>query len=166
LLGEDEELHAGVSGTQPVSGQPFRGALIGGLILAVAAIFSGVGAVAAYSLYEQSLHTQASGVPDTATVTSVSVIGPHRGRQTVVTVQLKTPVSGQDVSQVTVPGAQNYRPGDRIPVVVDRQDPSFSGLPGDSANNLATPVILAVFAALLALTSALLLVKAIRALAT
>jgi hypothetical protein len=50
--------------------------------------------------------------------------------ETHVTVRLDPPVGRRDVSVVNIAGADVYKPGDRISILVDPQDPSYSELPG------------------------------------
>lgn len=101
------------------------------LVLFLAAIVTaaGVGLVIFHADYERSNYTQASGIPQTATVISENV-GTGKGAETHVTVRLDPPVGGRDVSVVSIAGAHVYKPGDRISVLVDPQDPSYSELPG------------------------------------
>jgi DivIVA domain-containing protein len=101
------------------------------LVLFLGAIVTGVGVafVAFHSDYERSNYTQASGISDSATVTSENV-GTGKAAETHVTVRLDTPVGGRDISVVNIAGAASYRPGDRISILVDPQDPSYSELPG------------------------------------
>lgn len=101
------------------------------LVLFLGAIVTGagVGIVIFHADYERSNYTQASGIPQTATVISENV-GTGKGAETHVTVRLDPPVGGRDVSVVNVAGAHLYQPGDQISILVDPQDPSYSELPG------------------------------------
>ncbi len=99
------------------------------LVLFLGAIVTGVGIVIFHADYERSNYAQASGIPQTATVISENV-GTGKGAETHVTVRLDPPVGGRDVSVVNVAGARVYQPGDRISILVDPQDPSYSELPG------------------------------------
>jgi DivIVA domain-containing protein len=101
------------------------------LVLFLGAIVTGagVGIVIFHADYERSNYTQASGIPQTATVISEKV-GTGKGAETQVTVRLDPPVGGRDVSVVSIAGAHVYQHGDRISILVDPQDPSYSELPG------------------------------------
>ncbi len=50
--------------------------------------------------------------------------------QTDISVLLGTPVGYQFVSDVYVPGDHGYDTGDKIRILVDPRDPSYSELPG------------------------------------
>jgi DivIVA domain-containing protein len=99
------------------------------LFLAAIAIGAGVGVVTFHADYERSNYTQASGIPVSATVISENV-GTGKAAETHVTVRLDPPVGGRDVSVVNIAGADIYKPGDRISILVDPRDPSYSELPG------------------------------------
>jgi DivIVA domain-containing protein len=99
------------------------------LFFAAVAIGAGVGFAAFHAAYERSNHTQASGIPDSATVTSVSV-GTGKAAETKLTVRLGTAVGGQDVSVVNIAGGHSYQRGEKVSILVDPQDPSYSELPG------------------------------------
>ena len=99
------------------------------LFFAVLAIAPGVALASSYSAFERSSYTQASGLPDSATVISERV-GTGKAAETDVTVRLATPVGGQDTSVVNIAGAHRYPSGQRISVLVDPRDPSYSELPG------------------------------------
>lgn len=99
------------------------------LFFAVLAIAPGIAFASSYSAFERSSYTQASGLPDSATVISEKV-GTGKAAETDVTVRLATPVGGQDTSVVNITGAHSYTSGQRISVLVDPRDPSYSELPG------------------------------------
>ena len=99
------------------------------LFFAVLAIAPGVAFASSYSAFERSSYTQASGIPDSATVISERV-GTGKAAETDLTVRLATPVGGQDTSVVNIAGAHRYPSGQRISVLVDPRDPSYSELPG------------------------------------
>lgn len=99
------------------------------LFFAVLAIAPGIAFASSYSAVERSSYTQASGIPDSATVISERV-GTGKAAETDVTVRLATPVGGQDTSVVNVAGAHSYPSGQKISVLVDPRDPSYSELPG------------------------------------
>jgi DivIVA domain-containing protein len=99
------------------------------LFLAAIAIGACVGVVTFHADYERSNYTQASGIPVSATVISENV-GTGKAAETHVTVRLDPPVGGRDVSVVNIAGADIYKPGDRISILVDPRDPSYSELPG------------------------------------
>jgi DivIVA domain-containing protein len=99
------------------------------LFLAAIAIGACVGVVTFHADYERSNYTQASGIPVSATVISENV-GTGKTAETHVTVRLDPPVGGRDVSVVNIAGADIYKPGDRISILVDPRDPSYSELPG------------------------------------
>jgi DivIVA domain-containing protein len=99
------------------------------LFLGAIVISAGVGIVIFHADYERSNYTQASGIPQTATVISENV-GTGKGAQSHVTVRLDPPVGGRDVSVVSIAGAHVYQSGDRISILVDPRDPSYSELPG------------------------------------
>lgn len=82
------------------------------LVLFVGAITTGagVGAVAFHADYERSDYTQASGIPETATVISEKA-GTGKAAETHVMVRLDTPVRGRDVSVVNIAGAASYKSG-------------------------------------------------------
>jgi DivIVA domain-containing protein len=153
LIRENEELRAQLTGNQ-LTGNQFTGdqysrltvpdpgpgkakasrsgpgcLFVLALFFAAVAIGAGVGFAAFHADYERSNNTQASGIPDSATVTSVSV-GTGKAAETKLTVRLGTPVGGQDVSVVNIAGGHSYQPGERVSILVDPQDPSYSELPG------------------------------------
>jgi DivIVA domain-containing protein len=99
------------------------------LFFAVLAIAPGVAFASSYSAVERSSYTQASGIPDSATVISERV-GTGKAAETDLTVRLATPVGGQDTSVVNIAGAHRYPSGQKISVLVDPRDPSYSELPG------------------------------------
>jgi DivIVA domain-containing protein len=99
------------------------------LFIGAIAIGAGVGVVTFHADYERSNYTQASGIPQSATVISENV-GTGKAAETHVTVRLDTPVGGRDISVVNIAGAAIYKPGDRISILVDPRDPSYSELPG------------------------------------
>jgi DivIVA domain-containing protein len=146
LMRANEELGGGLTATRPDSGLGKAGPsqdskrsqdsklsfgclLVLVLFLGAIVTAAGVGIVIFHADYERSNYTQASGIPQTATVISENV-GTGKGAQTHVTVRLDPPVGGRDVSVVNVAGAHVYQPGDRISILVDPQDPSYSELPG------------------------------------
>lgn len=143
LIRENEELRAQLTGNQyprltvPDPGPGKAKASKSGpgclfvlaLFFAAVAIGAGVGFAAFHAAYERSDNTQASGIADRATVTSVSV-GTGKAAETKLTVRLGTPVGGHDVSVVNIAGGHSYQPGERVSILVDPQDPSYSELPG------------------------------------
>ena len=99
------------------------------LFLGAIAIGACVGVVTFHADYERSNYTQASGIPESATVISENV-GTGKAAETHVTVRLDAPVGGRDVSVVNIAGSAIYKPGDRISILVDPRDPSYSEFPG------------------------------------
>ncbi len=100
-------------------------------MLFIGAITTGAGIALAsfHADYERSNYTQASGTPESATVISENA-GTGKAAETHVTVRLRTPVGGRDVSVVNIAGGASDKPGDSISILVDPQEPSYSELPG------------------------------------
>jgi hypothetical protein len=110
-------------------GQPFKLTIIFALIFLACAVGCGFGIAWMHSEGDRSSYTQAAGIAETATVTSVTTTGP-KNPQTDISVLLDTPVDYQFVSDVYVPGDHSYSTGDKIRILVDPRDPSYSELPG------------------------------------
>ena len=180
LIGEKEELDGiipppsgsarpsrsgtrhGRHGRRQGDGEPFKLALVCALLFLAAAVGCGFGMAALHADGERSSVTQRSGIAETATVTSVTTTGP-KNPQTDISVILGTPVDYQFVSDVHVPGDHGYNTGDKIRILVDPRDPSYSELPGQPDTRLWTMMIIAAVMILwLAVTAALCLARAFR----
>jgi DivIVA domain-containing protein len=111
------------------SGLSFGCLLVLVLFVGAIATAAGIGVVAFHADFERSNYTQASGIPETATVISEKA-GTGKAAETHVTVRLDTPVGGRDVSVVNIAGGFSYKAGDRISILIDPRDPSYSELPG------------------------------------
>jgi DivIVA domain-containing protein len=139
LIRANQELHgivppplASHSGSRRghVDRQPFKLMIVFALVFLACAVGCGFGIASMHTAGERSSYTQASGIAETATVTSVTTTGP-KNPQTDISVLLDTPVDYRFVSDVYVPGDHSYNTGDKIKILVDPRDPSYSELPGD-----------------------------------
>jgi hypothetical protein len=143
-------------------GQPFKLTIVCALVFLAVAVGCGFGLAALHADGERSSFTQSSGIAETATVTSVTTTGP-KNPQTDISVLLDTPVDYQFVSDVHVPGDHSYNTGDKIRILVDPRDPSYSELPGQPDTHLWTMMIIAAIMILwLAATAVLCLARAFR----
>jgi DivIVA domain-containing protein len=143
-------------------GQPFKLTIIFALIFLVGAVGCGFGIAWMHSEGDRSSYTQAAGIAETATVTSVTTTGP-KNPQTDISVLLDTPVDHQFVSDVYVPGDHSYSAGDKIRILVDPRDPSYSELPGQpDAFVLPMMVCTALLGLLFAATAVACLARAFR----
>jgi DivIVA domain-containing protein len=131
LIRENDQLRGIVPPplVSPRAGGPFKPTIIIALFMLACAIGCGFGIAWMHSDGERSSYTQSSGIAETATVTSVTTTGP-KNPQTDISVLLGTPVDYQFVSDVYVPGDHSYNTGDKIRILVDPRDPSYSELPG------------------------------------
>jgi len=108
--------------------------LITGILGAGMGIAFAAFAFSAHAAASKSSYTQSHGVPDSATVDSVSnQQSSGRGGTTYwanVAATLRTPVDGQRATVVNIPNNVSYQDGQVISVLVDPADPGYSELPG------------------------------------
>jgi hypothetical protein len=142
--------------------QPLELTIIVALVILAVAVGCGFGVVWAHANGERSSYTQSAGIAETATVTSVTTTGP-KNPQTDISVLLGTPVGYQFVSDVYVPGDHSYDTGDKIKILTDPRDPSYSELPGQpDARVWPMTISIAILTLWFAVAGVILLVRAVR----
>jgi hypothetical protein len=116
----------------PADGVPRRRAgsgiiAVAVLLAAAASFFAGL-AYWAHTVSAQSAYTQAHGVPARGSV----VLEKSSMGKSWLEVRLAAPVDDEVSCVLHVPHGVSVKPGSRVGVAVDPQDPSYCEIPGDS----------------------------------
>lgn len=131
-------------------------ATAGAVFFTVIGLGMAIGAVQAFGSWRLSGYVQAHGRLVPAAVVSVHNIE-HTGRSTWFTadiaVILHRPVGGTIITTVYDPTASGMIPGQTAPVRVDPHRAGYAEFPGKPYGDLATWIVLAVFAALMLLVA-------------